>query len=62
MDFSCSSQMSPVSLYSKSCRSPASPEGDGGKKPAVSITSRSGMKDWVTLVSQILHIVLHANV
>ncbi|NXA29136.1 ATF6A factor, partial [Ibidorhyncha struthersii] len=45
MDFSCSSQMSPISLYSKSCRSPASPEGDGGKKPAVSITSRSSMKD-----------------
>ncbi|XP_017671384.1 PREDICTED: cyclic AMP-dependent transcription factor ATF-6 alpha isoform X2 [Lepidothrix coronata] len=42
VDFSCSSQMSPVSLYSKSCRSPASPEGDGGKKPAVSISSRSG--------------------
>ncbi|NXS90823.1 ATF6A factor, partial [Jacana jacana] len=40
-DFSCSSQMSPISLYSKSCRSPASPEGDGGKKPAVGITSRS---------------------
>ncbi|NXB33848.1 ATF6A factor, partial [Eulacestoma nigropectus] len=45
VDFSCSSQMSPVSLYSKSCRSPASPEGDGGKKPAVSISSRSGMRD-----------------
>ncbi|KFQ80438.1 Cyclic AMP-dependent transcription factor ATF-6 alpha, partial [Phaethon lepturus] len=44
VDFSCSSQMSPISLYSKSCRSPASPEGDGGKKPTVSITSRSGMK------------------
>ncbi|XP_032923949.1 cyclic AMP-dependent transcription factor ATF-6 alpha isoform X2 [Catharus ustulatus] len=41
MDFSCSSQMSPISLYSKSCRSPASPEGDGGKKPAGSISSRS---------------------
>ncbi|XP_009460798.1 PREDICTED: cyclic AMP-dependent transcription factor ATF-6 alpha [Nipponia nippon] len=41
VDFSCSSQMSPISLYSRSCRSPASPEGDGGKKPAVSITSRS---------------------
>ncbi|XP_010290930.1 PREDICTED: cyclic AMP-dependent transcription factor ATF-6 alpha [Phaethon lepturus] len=41
VDFSCSSQMSPISLYSKSCRSPASPEGDGGKKPTVSITSRS---------------------
>ncbi|XP_027569114.1 cyclic AMP-dependent transcription factor ATF-6 alpha isoform X2 [Pipra filicauda] len=42
VDFSCSSQMSPISLYSKSCRSPASPEGDGGKKPAVSISSRPG--------------------
>ncbi|XP_033919771.1 cyclic AMP-dependent transcription factor ATF-6 alpha isoform X2 [Melopsittacus undulatus] len=41
VDFSSSSQMSPLSLYSKSCRSPASPEGDGGKKPAISITSRS---------------------
>uniref|UniRef100_A0A8C0VKG0 Activating transcription factor 6 n=1 Tax=Cyanistes caeruleus TaxID=156563 RepID=A0A8C0VKG0_CYACU len=41
VDFSCSSQMSPISLYSKSCKSPASPEGDGGKKPAVSISSRS---------------------
>ncbi|XP_030352423.1 cyclic AMP-dependent transcription factor ATF-6 alpha isoform X2 [Strigops habroptila] len=40
VDFSSSSQMSPVSLYSKSCRSPASPGGDGGKKPAISITSR----------------------
>ncbi|XP_066180986.1 cyclic AMP-dependent transcription factor ATF-6 alpha isoform X2 [Sylvia atricapilla] len=40
VDFTCSSQMSPISLYSKSCRSPASPEGDGGKKPAVSISSR----------------------
>ncbi|NXV13576.1 ATF6A factor, partial [Cepphus grylle] len=46
VDFSCSSQMSPISLYSKSCISPASPEGDRGKKPAVSITSRSGMNDW----------------
>ncbi|NXQ39790.1 ATF6A factor, partial [Catharus fuscescens] len=45
MDFSCSSQMSPISLYSKSCRSPASPEGDGVKKPAGSISSRSGMRD-----------------
>ncbi|NXA06757.1 ATF6A factor, partial [Sapayoa aenigma] len=44
VDFSCSSQMSPVSLYSKSCRSPASPKGAGEKKPAVSISSRSGMK------------------
>ncbi|NWT79096.1 ATF6A factor, partial [Lanius ludovicianus] len=41
VDFNCSSQMSPISLYSKSCRSPASPEGDGEKKPAVSISSRS---------------------
>uniref|UniRef100_A0A8C0FGT9 Activating transcription factor 6 n=1 Tax=Bubo bubo TaxID=30461 RepID=A0A8C0FGT9_BUBBB len=39
VDFSCSSQMSPISLYSKSCRSPASPEGDGGKKPAVTNNS-----------------------
>ncbi|NWU01770.1 ATF6A factor, partial [Urocynchramus pylzowi] len=45
VDFSCSSQMSPISLYSKSCRSPVSPEGDGGKKPAVSISSRSGMRE-----------------
>ncbi|NWT74333.1 ATF6A factor, partial [Prunella himalayana] len=45
VDFSCSSQMSPISLYSKSCRSPASPDGDGGKKPAVSISSRSGMRE-----------------
>ncbi|XP_066048082.1 cyclic AMP-dependent transcription factor ATF-6 alpha isoform X2 [Chamaea fasciata] len=42
VDFTCSSQMSPISLYSKSCRSPASPEGDGGKKPAVSISSQPG--------------------
>ncbi|NWR61520.1 ATF6A factor, partial [Bucorvus abyssinicus] len=48
-DFSCSSQMSPVSLYSKSCRSPASPEGDGGKKPAVSISSRSANNSGRTL-------------
>ncbi|NXM71506.1 ATF6A factor, partial [Serilophus lunatus] len=45
VDFSCSSQMSPISLYSKSCKSPASPEGEGGKKPAVSISSRSGMRE-----------------
>ncbi|KFP80179.1 Cyclic AMP-dependent transcription factor ATF-6 alpha, partial [Acanthisitta chloris] len=44
VDFSCSSQMSPISLYSKSCKSPASPEGDGGKKPVVSIASRAGMR------------------
>ncbi|KFP21383.1 Cyclic AMP-dependent transcription factor ATF-6 alpha, partial [Egretta garzetta] len=49
VDFSCSSQMSPISLYSKSCRSPASPEGDGGKKPAVSITSRSANNSVRTL-------------
>ncbi|KFW07069.1 Cyclic AMP-dependent transcription factor ATF-6 alpha, partial [Eurypyga helias] len=42
VDFSCSSQMSPISLYGKRCKSPPSPEGDGGKKPALSITSRSG--------------------
>ncbi|KFO72375.1 Cyclic AMP-dependent transcription factor ATF-6 alpha, partial [Cuculus canorus] len=41
VDLSCSSQMSPISLYSKSYRSPVFPEGNGGKKPAVSITSRS---------------------
>ncbi|NXF75029.1 ATF6A factor, partial [Sclerurus mexicanus] len=45
VDFNCSSQMSPISLYSKSCRSPASPEGDVEKKPAVSISSRSGMRE-----------------
>ncbi|XP_071607407.1 cyclic AMP-dependent transcription factor ATF-6 alpha isoform X3 [Heliangelus exortis] len=44
VDFSCSSQMSPISLYSKSCKSPPSPEGAGGKKPAGSTTPRSGMK------------------
>ncbi|KFP67395.1 Cyclic AMP-dependent transcription factor ATF-6 alpha, partial [Cariama cristata] len=49
VDFSCSSQMSPISLYGKSCRSPASPEGDGGKKPAVSITSRSANNSARTL-------------
>ncbi|XP_075012694.1 cyclic AMP-dependent transcription factor ATF-6 alpha isoform X4 [Calonectris borealis] len=49
VDFSCSSQMSPISLYSKSCRSPASPEADGGKKPAVSITSRSANNSARTL-------------
>ncbi|KFV47757.1 Cyclic AMP-dependent transcription factor ATF-6 alpha, partial [Tyto alba] len=49
VDFSCSSEMSPISLYSKSCRSPASPEGDGGKKPAVSITSRSANNSARTL-------------
>ncbi|NXP22443.1 ATF6A factor, partial [Scytalopus superciliaris] len=52
VDFSCSSQMSPISLYSKSCRSPASPEGDGEKKPAVNIPSRSGMREKVTLCGQ----------
>ncbi|XP_042660701.1 cyclic AMP-dependent transcription factor ATF-6 alpha isoform X2 [Tyto alba] len=49
VDFNCSSEMSPISLYSKSCRSPASPEGDGGKKPAVSITSRSANNSARTL-------------
>ncbi|XP_061201352.1 cyclic AMP-dependent transcription factor ATF-6 alpha isoform X2 [Neopsephotus bourkii] len=49
VDFSSSSQMSPVSLYSKSCRSPASPEGDGGKKPAISISSRSANNSARTL-------------
>ncbi|XP_064003247.1 cyclic AMP-dependent transcription factor ATF-6 alpha isoform X2 [Pogoniulus pusillus] len=41
VDFSHSSQMSPISLYGKSCKSPASPEGDDGKKPVVNIASRS---------------------
>ncbi|NWI56905.1 ATF6A factor, partial [Calyptomena viridis] len=45
VDFSCSSQMSPISLYSKSCKSPASPKGEGEKKPAVNISSRSGMRE-----------------
>ncbi|XP_054021526.1 cyclic AMP-dependent transcription factor ATF-6 alpha [Dryobates pubescens] len=49
VDFSCSSQMSPLSLYSKSCRSPASPEADGGKKPAVSIASRAANSSAKTL-------------
>ncbi|XP_068020680.1 cyclic AMP-dependent transcription factor ATF-6 alpha isoform X2 [Melanerpes formicivorus] len=49
VDFSCSSQMSPLSLYSKSCRSPASPEGAGGKKPAVSLASRSANSSAKTL-------------
>ncbi|NWX85762.1 ATF6A factor, partial [Nothoprocta pentlandii] len=40
VDFSCSSQMSPLSLYSKSSGSPMSPEGDRGKKPA-SLPSRN---------------------
>lgn len=53
MDFSCSSQMSPISLYIKSSGSPASPEGDAGKKPAVSATSRSGRRDWVTSIPQL---------
>ncbi|XP_065529944.1 cyclic AMP-dependent transcription factor ATF-6 alpha isoform X2 [Lathamus discolor] len=49
VDFSSSSQMSPVSLYSKSCKSPASPEGDEEKKPAISITSRSANNSARTL-------------
>ncbi|KAM6066547.1 cyclic AMP-dependent transcription factor ATF-6 alpha isoform 2-T2 [Chlamydotis macqueenii] len=49
VDFSCSSQMSPISLYSKSCKSPASPEGDGDKKPAISVTSRSANNSVKTL-------------
>ncbi|NWT00139.1 ATF6A factor, partial [Mionectes macconnelli] len=53
VDFSCSSQMSPISLYSKSCRSPASPEGDGEKKPAVSTSPRSGKRDRATLIPKI---------
>ncbi|NXR13876.1 ATF6A factor, partial [Semnornis frantzii] len=49
VDFSCSSQMSPISLYSKSCKSPASPEGDGGKKPVINIPSRSANNSVRTL-------------
>ncbi|NXN39972.1 ATF6A factor, partial [Rhinoptilus africanus] len=49
VDFSCSSQMSPISFYSKSSRSPASPEGDRGKKPGVSITSQSANNSARTL-------------
>ncbi|NXP77037.1 ATF6A factor, partial [Ramphastos sulfuratus] len=49
VDFSCSSQMSPISLYSKSCKSPASPEGDGGKKPVINIASRSANNSARTL-------------
>ncbi|NWU88780.1 ATF6A factor, partial [Upupa epops] len=49
VDFSCSNQMSPISLYGKSCKSPASPEGDGGMKPAVSITSPSANNSMRTL-------------
>ncbi|XP_035188967.1 cyclic AMP-dependent transcription factor ATF-6 alpha isoform X3 [Oxyura jamaicensis] len=49
MDFSCSSQMSPISLYIKSSGSPASPEGDAGKKPAVSTPSRSANNSVKTL-------------
>uniref|UniRef100_A0A8C3LQI3 Activating transcription factor 6 n=1 Tax=Chrysolophus pictus TaxID=9089 RepID=A0A8C3LQI3_CHRPC len=49
MDFSCSSQMSPISLYCKSSRSPASPEGDAEKKPIVGVTSRSANNSVKTL-------------
>ncbi|XP_015724952.1 cyclic AMP-dependent transcription factor ATF-6 alpha isoform X1 [Coturnix japonica] len=48
MDFS-SSQMSPISLYCKSSRSPASPEGDTEKKPIVGIASRSANNSVKTL-------------
>ncbi|KFV78674.1 Cyclic AMP-dependent transcription factor ATF-6 alpha, partial [Struthio camelus australis] len=48
VDFNCSAQMSPISLYSKSSRSPSSPEGDGGKKP-VSVTCRSANNSVRTL-------------
>ncbi|NWI11389.1 ATF6A factor, partial [Crypturellus soui] len=48
VDFSCSSQMSPLSLYSKSSGSPLSPEGEGGKKP-VGIPSRSASNSGRTL-------------
>ncbi|NXC42028.1 ATF6A factor, partial [Penelope pileata] len=49
VDFSCSSQMSPISLYCKSSGSPASPEGDAEKKPIVSVTSRSANNSVKTL-------------
>ncbi|XP_069718564.1 cyclic AMP-dependent transcription factor ATF-6 alpha isoform X2 [Phaenicophaeus curvirostris] len=49
VDLSCSPQISPTSLYSKSCRSPVSPDGVGEKKPAVSITSRSANNSARTL-------------
>ncbi|OPJ77167.1 cyclic AMP-dependent transcription factor ATF-6 alpha isoform A [Patagioenas fasciata monilis] len=49
VDCSCSSQMSPISLYSKSCKSPPSPEGDGGQKPLVSTASRSANNSARTL-------------
>ncbi|XP_008939554.1 PREDICTED: cyclic AMP-dependent transcription factor ATF-6 alpha, partial [Merops nubicus] len=49
VDFSSSSEMSPISLYSKSCRSPPSPEGDEEKKPPVSITYRSANNSARTL-------------
>uniref|UniRef100_A0A8C9G6M7 Uncharacterized protein n=1 Tax=Pavo cristatus TaxID=9049 RepID=A0A8C9G6M7_PAVCR len=44
MDFSCSSQMSPISLYCKSSKSPASPEGDAEKKPIVANNSVKTLK------------------
>uniref|UniRef100_G1N0W8 BZIP domain-containing protein n=1 Tax=Meleagris gallopavo TaxID=9103 RepID=G1N0W8_MELGA len=44
MDFSCSSQMSPISLYCKSSRSPASPEGEAEKKPIVANNSVKTLK------------------
>ncbi|NXU53691.1 ATF6A factor, partial [Turnix velox] len=48
VDFSCSSQMSPISLYGNSCKSPPSPE-EGGKKPPVSIVSPTGNNSTKTL-------------
>uniref|UniRef100_A0A8B9PX34 Activating transcription factor 6 n=1 Tax=Apteryx owenii TaxID=8824 RepID=A0A8B9PX34_APTOW len=48
VDFNCSSEMSPISLYSKSSRSPSSPEGDGGKKP-ISIKCQSANNSVRTL-------------
>ncbi|XP_064371812.1 cyclic AMP-dependent transcription factor ATF-6 alpha [Dromaius novaehollandiae] len=48
VDFNCSSQMSPISLYSKSSGSPSSPEGDGGKKP-VSVKCQSANNSVRTL-------------
>ncbi|NXL86506.1 ATF6A factor, partial [Alectura lathami] len=49
VDFNCSSQMSPISLYCKSSGSPASPDGDAEKKPVVSVASRSANNSMKTL-------------
>ncbi|KAM8805384.1 cyclic AMP-dependent transcription factor ATF-6 alpha [Eudromia elegans] len=48
VDFSCSSQMSPLSLYSKSSGSPSSLDGEEGKKPT-SLPSRSASNSGRTL-------------